>query len=185
MLDISLTYEMSEPNQVDQAMVAARKLYQQASSRSWIDRVRLAFNRGSYCLFDLVKVRATYKILDQHHLGVQTVPISRIRGSSAEGRSRDFDADFRPLKSHNEARWLSVAAARQRGVKLPLVILIQVGEIYFVQDGHHRISVARALGQKEIQAKVTIWQVAGPLPWETAADEMQPNRCTGMLPQRV
>ena len=63
----------------------------------------------------------------------------------------------------------SQATARQQGKYLPAVVLVQVGDIYFVQDGHHRISVARALGQSEIEARVTIWQVSGPLPWETPA----------------
>jgi hypothetical protein len=44
--------------------------------------------------------------------------------------------------------------------------LIRVGDVYFVQDGHHRISVARALGQQHIEAKVTAWKVTGPLPWQ-------------------
>jgi uncharacterized protein (DUF1015 family) len=48
------------------------------------------------------------------------------------------------------------------------VVLIQVGDVYFVRDGHHRISVARALGQEELEAEVTCWQVTGSLPWETA-----------------
>jgi hypothetical protein len=51
---------------------------------------------------------------------------------------------------------------------MPPVELIQVRDVYFVQDGHHRISVARALGELDIEAKVTIWQVSGPLPWERA-----------------
>jgi len=42
-----------------------------------------------------------------------------------------------------------------------------VEELYFVRDGHHRISVAQALGQQDIEAKVVVWQVSGPLPWET------------------
>jgi len=46
------------------------------------------------------------------------------------------------------------------------VELIQVGDVYFVRDGHHRISVARALGQRDVEAEVTLWQVTGPLPWE-------------------
>jgi hypothetical protein len=51
---------------------------------------------------------------------------------------------------------------------LPPVRLIQVGDVYFVRDGHHRISVAKALGQTEIDAVVSVWHAAGPLPWETA-----------------
>jgi hypothetical protein len=49
---------------------------------------------------------------------------------------------------------------------MPPVVLVQVGDIYFVEDGHHRISVALAWGEQEIEAEVTVWQVAGALPWE-------------------
>jgi hypothetical protein len=45
--------------------------------------------------------------------------------------------------------------------------LIQVGDVYFVRDGHHRISVARALGHLMIEATVEVWQVDGPVPWNT------------------
>jgi len=99
--------------------------------------------------------------------GIQTVPIGQIHGS--ESRSGDFDRDFNPLQDHNKGRWLSVAAARRRGKALPPVDLIQVGDAYFVRDGHHRISVARALGQQDIEAKVIVWQVAGSSPWESVA----------------
>ena len=54
-------------------------------------------------------------------------------------------------------------------MKIPPVILVKIGEIYFVQDGHHRVSVARAQAQTEIPAIVTIWQVARPLPWAKQA----------------
>jgi hypothetical protein len=95
-----------------------------------------------------------------------TVPIAQIGGS--EGRAGDFDRDFNPLQDYTRERWLGIAAARERGKALPLVSLAQVGDIYFVKDGHHRISVARALGQKAIEAKVVEWQVEGSLPWETS-----------------
>jgi len=55
------------------------------------------------------------------------------------------------------------------GVTLPLVDLVQVGDVYFVRDGHHRISVARAFGQESIDAQVTVWEVARPLSRERAA----------------
>jgi hypothetical protein len=99
--------------------------------------------------------------------GIQIVPISRIRGS--ESRSDDFDRDFHPLQDHNRGRWLRIAAARQQGKTLPPVSLIQVGDLYFVRDGHHRISVARAEGQLDIEAEVVVWQTSGPLPWQTRA----------------
>jgi hypothetical protein len=103
----------------------------------------------------------------RRHAGLQTVPIGRIRGS--EGRCNDFDRDFNPLQRHTEGRWRSVARARWEGKSLPPVELVQVGDVYFVRDGHHRISVARASGQQDIEAEVKVWRVTGRLPWEGAA----------------
>jgi hypothetical protein len=96
------------------------------------------------------------------------VPLSQIRGSASSARCYDFDADFRPLKHHSESRWQRIAAARQQGRKLPPVALVQVGNTYFVEDGHHRISVARAYKEQAIEAEVIVWRIAGPLPWEQA-----------------
>ena len=80
------------------------------------------------------------------------VPLSKIVGT--EGRSEDFDADFNPLKQNIRDRWISVAAARRTGVILPAVELLQVGDEYYVRDGHHRISVAKLMGQLEIDARI-------------------------------
>ena len=52
--------------------------------------------------------------------------------------------------------------------------LVKVGDKYFVLDGHHRISVAKALGQESIEAEVTVWDVAGPLPWERTTSHSAP-----------
>jgi hypothetical protein len=84
--------------------------------------------------------------------GTEVIPIKKIVGT--EGRSEDFDADFHPLKKHNRERWISVAVARQMDVILPAVELIQKGDEYYVRDGHHRISVAKARGQLEIDARI-------------------------------
>jgi hypothetical protein len=116
-------------------------------------------------LLTLAEVEASGVVVDCRQVGTCRVPISQIRGSNCN-RCCDFDVNFRPLHSHEKERWLGVAAARLRGVKLPPVDLIEVAGVYFVVDGHHRISVARALGVVEVQASVTSWQVAGPLPWE-------------------
>ncbi|MCL4264624.1 MAG: hypothetical protein KJ069_15480 [Anaerolineae bacterium] len=87
--------------------------------------------------------------------GVQIIPISQIRGS--EGRSQDFDAALRPRQTHNLDRWVNIAVARDRGISLPPVDLIQIGHSYYVRDGHHRISISRAQGQVDIEAHVTVW----------------------------
>lgn len=91
---------------------------------------------------------------DGHYAGLRTVSLARIRGS--EGRSEDFSARFRPLTAHNRERWLRVAVAHLKGIVLPPVELIQVGDDYYVRDGNHRVSVARAFGQESIEALVTV-----------------------------
>ena len=70
-------------------------------------------------------------------------------------RERDFDRRFRPTSARVRGRWEQIAAAMRRGESLPPVDLIKIGEIYFVRDGHHRVSVARALGRADIDAYVT------------------------------
>jgi len=130
-------------------------LYSQACSHSrrrWLWSLVTGRSRR---LLSLAEVRAG-STLTRHDAGVRTVPIERIRGS--ESRSADFDCDFNPLKSHSEKRWLRVARAWQEGKPLPPIKLIQVGDIYFVRDGHHRVSVARTLGVRSIEAEVTVWR---------------------------
>src|SRR3984885_5456263 len=70
-------------------------------------------------------------------------------------RGRDFDRRFRPTSGNVRSRWERIAAAMRRGEAMPPVDLLRIGEIYFVRDGHHRVSVARALGRTDIDARVT------------------------------
>ena len=90
-----------------------------------------------------------------HYAGLKQVPIDDIQGT--EGRQADFDDRFNPLSERTRQRWQSVASAIAAGLILPPVELIQVGDHYYVRDGHHRVSVTRAMGEHEIQAKVTVW----------------------------
>jgi hypothetical protein len=104
-------------------------------------------------LLDLEEVQSQASITNSRYAGTRSVSIDRIQGS--QGRSADFDAHFHPLHERTQDRWMSILAAMQNGVILPPVELVQVGERYFVRDGHHRISVARALGQIDVDAEVT------------------------------
>lgn len=109
-------------------------------------------------LRNLAEATDGYRICGQHDEGLQTVPLRHIVGS--EGRCNDFDRSFRPLKTHTRPRWFSVARAHLSGLGLPPVELIRVGDEYYVRDGNHRVSVARAFGQPYIEALVTAYQVA-------------------------
>ena len=80
------------------------------------------------------------------------ISIDQIVGSVS--RSQDFDAHFNPLQIHDRERWVGVAAARRNGVILPAVELVRAEDGYYVIDGHHRISVAKAMGQSVIEARI-------------------------------
>jgi hypothetical protein len=121
-------------------------LYSRARGRARWGQLWARLTGRSRRLLALEETKTTSSVRARSQAGVRTVPIDQIRGS--EGRSQDFDGDFNPLQDHNKRRWLSVATAWQRGRMLPPVELIQAGDVYFVRDGHHRISVARAMGQK-------------------------------------
>jgi len=118
--------------------------------------------------FDAVK--RSLKIFGQAYRGVVTVPVDQIIGS-ATLRYNDFDRAFLPLQSRTKSRWRSIDRAYLEDVSLPPVQLYQVGEVYFVRDGHHRISVAHERGQSFIDAEVIQVQTRVPLsPDLTAAD---------------
>lgn len=91
--------------------------------------------------------------VSERSLGLEVVPLDAIVGTI--DRQRDFDRGFRPTSRRVRSRWEHIAAAMRRGEPLPPVDLLKVGEIYFVRDGHHRVSVARALGHDDIDAYVT------------------------------
>ena len=91
--------------------------------------------------------------VSERSLGLHVVPLDAIVGTI--DRQRDFDRGFRPTSRRVRSRWEHIAAAMRRGESLPPVDLVKVGEIYFVNDGHHRVSVARALGLSDIDAYVT------------------------------
>jgi hypothetical protein len=107
------------------------------------------------------------QVRGRHYGGIKCVNLDQICGSM--NRTGDFDHHFHPLDDRLRDRWVGVAMARSQDIPLPPVSLVQVGCCYFVVDGHHRISVARALGEAFIEAEVTVWEVSGPLPWEKQA----------------
>lgn len=149
-----------------QAAAIARQLYQRFTHRSWLSQAWSMLARPPRRLYSLAEVKNSCTILGHRQVGTQRVKISQIQGSSNTGRCLDFDVDFRPLIEYSEDRWVGIATARQLGKTMPPVSLTQIRDVYFVEDGHHRISVAQARGEVEIEAVVTECQTAGQLPWE-------------------
>ncbi|MBI9102539.1 MAG: transcriptional regulator [Spirochaetales bacterium] len=100
-----------------------------------------------YDIKSLIKPKAEF------YMGMQTVPLDKIVGS--EGRYHDFNRAFLPKREHLRSRWRSINVAAIEDVYLPPVKLFKIGEIYFVRDGNHRVSVARLRGQIDIDAEIT------------------------------
>jgi hypothetical protein len=89
----------------------------------------------------------------ERRLGLQVIALESIVGSV--DRTRDFDRWFRPRSGRSRERWERLARAQRRGEAIPPIDVYRVGELHFVKDGHHRVSVAHALGFRTIDAFVT------------------------------
>lgn len=103
-------------------------------------------------LLSFYDVKSLIKTKSESYKGMQTVKIEDIAGS--EGRYSDFNTAFLPKKEHLRKRWESIDKAHMNDVILPPIQLYKIGDMYFVRDGNHRVSVAKAQGVWSIDAEV-------------------------------
>jgi hypothetical protein len=89
----------------------------------------------------------------EHYVGLESITLDSIVGTV--GRNRDFDRSFRPVSGRTRTRWERIANAQRRGKDMPPISVYRIADMHFVRDGHHRVSVARALGLSHIDAYVT------------------------------
>jgi hypothetical protein len=89
----------------------------------------------------------------ERRLGQQAIDLDSIVGTV--DRQREFDRRFRPTSGRVRPRWERINVAQRRGDPMPPIDVYRIGELHFVKDGHHRVSVARAFGHKDINAYVT------------------------------
>lgn len=110
------------------------------------------------------------KVVDSQKRGVEEIPLDAIVGSV--GRYDDFTRTFMPRKSHDEERWAGVMASAPDVSLLPPIDVYQIGDVYFVLDGNHRVSIARQQGYKTIKAQVIEVRTRVPLPPGAQPDAM-------------
>ena len=135
--------------------------YSRARLRAFF-RDTLAYIRGApNDLLSFDQVKSKLRIGGPIYRGVRPVPVAQIVGSL--DRYRDFDRAFLPTQAHTAERWRSISRAFYEDVSLPPVLLYKVGEVYFVVDGNHRVSVARDQGQEYIDAEVRECSVRVPV----------------------
>ena len=114
---------------------------------------RLHNDRSSRYLLSFEEARKAIGALNKVRIGRRVVPVERIVGSV--GRYGEFDRAFLPARAGVAGRWKRIDRAFHRGVELPPVVLYKIGDDYFVEDGNHRVSVARYQGVEWIDAEVT------------------------------
>jgi len=117
--------------------------------------------RRSTRLLPFDEVKDKLEIWFVRDLGIQIVSIDSIVGS--ESRYRSFTKHFLPIEEDLRDRWKKVVQAYYSRLNLPPVELYKVRDAYFVKDGHHRISVTRAKGVRNIEARVYEYECDVPL----------------------
>ncbi len=130
----------------------AHEDFNKARSRALFSSILSLLKLEKDELLSLQEVRDIIKPGSESYRGMKAVPISLITGS--EGRYRDFTRYFLPRHRHLRGRWERVDLAHHKQVILPAIKLYEIGGVYFVRDGNHRVSVARAQGVEFIDAEV-------------------------------
>ena len=98
---------------------------------------------------------------ERHRLGVLPIAVDSIVGTVDAHKAEAFDAEFRP-PPYGRQRWSQMCHAVQGGAALPPISVYRLEGRHYVRDGHHRVSVARALGQADIDAEVTALGTGAP-----------------------
>src|SRR5207253_6465918 len=135
--------------------------FQSARLQGFLTEAASVFRRDLKPLLSFDEVRRAARMEGQAYRGLTEVPLAKIRGSV--DRPNDFDASFLPVRSHLRERWARLDAAMRSGEAVPPIEVYQLGDVYFVKDGHHRVSVARHLGWKSIPARVIEVRTRAPL----------------------
>ncbi len=122
-------------------------------------------------LMSFDEIRSRLHLHEEHYEGVHDVPLDHIVGSV--GRYQDFTTQFLPKRGNMRERWSRVYALANSMEGPPPIELYKVGDAYFVRDGNHRVSVARELGAKSIQAHVVELPTTVPLRPRMSAQELE------------
>jgi len=127
--------------------------FNRARNRAILSRIQHFLNADKDKLLSFNDVKEILKPMNEVYRGMQAVPISKIVGS--EGRYRDFTKYFLPRREFLRHRWQSIDLAQIRDIPLPVIQLYEIGGVYFVRDGNHRVSVIGSQGGEAIDAEVT------------------------------
>jgi dienelactone hydrolase len=144
--------------------------WKQARRAAFVQNVLATFTDRPADLLPFEEVRQRLGLRHVRYLGLHDVPLDQIVGSV--GRYRDFTRAFFPRQDSLQGRWQRVDRLVTTGGGLPPIELYKVGQVYFVRDGNHRVSVARQHDTPSIQAYVFEYQTRVPLEPDTDVDSL-------------
>ncbi len=156
----------------DSGYSAALNDFRRARQRAGLQHVLARLTGRSVDLLSYDDVARQLKPVGRTDRGLRDIPLDAITGSV--GRPNDFTRNFLPRQDADETRWTRVRAAvtDPNAAGLPPIEVFQIGEAYFVIDGHHRVSVARQLGANYIQAYVTELRTKVPISASVTPEEL-------------
>lgn len=147
-----------------------RQDFEKARQKAFLNELKSTFSGRTNDLVPFHEVRRRLSPEGESYRGMQSVPVSQIVGSM--DRFRDFDRTFLPRKKATQGRWTRIDRAFYEDVRLPPIQLYKVGDIYFVKDGNHRVSVARERDVEFIDAEVIEGHVRVPLDSSMSPQEL-------------
>ncbi|MBI9103078.1 MAG: transcriptional regulator [Spirochaetales bacterium] len=136
----------------DMVHIQASDDFDRAKNKTRFDNIFSIIDSEKKALLSYYDVKKLTKPGSERYLGMRVVEIDQIIGS--EGRYKDFSKAFLPKKEHLRQRWERVDRAHLQDVILPPISLFKIGDVYFVRDGNHRVSVAKMQGSYSIDAEV-------------------------------
>lgn len=144
--------------------------FRAARQQADLERIKAALVGKSTELMSYEDVREKLRLQETNQRRLKEIPLDAIVGSV--GRSTDFTRSFFPRMESNEQRWTRVRMQAESMDGLPPIEAYQLGEVYFVIDGNHRVSVARSLGSSTIEAYVTKVQTKLPISQDFNPDQL-------------
>ena len=130
--------------------------FNRAKNKAFFNEIQHFLSPEEASLISLNDVKQMLKPTNETYIGMKVIPIEKIVGS--EGRYNDFDNRFFPKSSHLKNRWEHVDQAAIESIDLPPIKVYEIAGLYFVRDGNHRVSVAKARGTEFIDAEVVSLQ---------------------------
>ncbi len=130
--------------------------FAKARNKAFFNEIQHLLSPEEASLISLNDVKQLIRPINETYLGMKVIPIDKIIGS--EGRYKDFDNNFFPKSSHLRHRWEHVDEAAIKSITLPPIKVYEINGLYFVRDGNHRVSVAKARGTEFIDAEVVTLQ---------------------------